>query len=72
MGKFALGDEGTYVGGQGMDTLTRELADIGEQVFPKMLLCLNGSTNGIKGKSGYLAVIVPLSMRDWRILLSSP
>ena len=60
MGKFALGDEGTYAGGQGMNTLSRQLVDIREQLIPKVqeiLLRLSGSTNGIKGKLACLLAL---------------
>ena len=37
MREFALGDEGGYMGGQGIDTLIGELADIGEKFILEML-----------------------------------
>ena len=43
-----------------MDTLTRELANIGEQFIPKipeMLLRLDCSTDGIPGKLGCLLTL---------------
>ena len=55
LGKLALGDEVGNMGGQGMDTLMRELADLGEEFIPKMpemLLGLDNGTDSIKGKLG--------------------
>ena len=51
--EFTLGDEGTDMGRQGMDTLIRELADVRKEFIPKMSQMLFGlycSTNSIKGK----------------------
>ena len=36
VGEFALGDKGTYMDTQGMDTLIGELADIREQFVPEV------------------------------------
>ena len=56
MGKLALGDKGGYFGGQNMDTLIRELADVREKLIPEvpeMLLRLNSCSSCIKGKPGH-------------------
>ena len=48
------------MGRQGMDTLIRELAEIGEQFIPEipeMFFRLYFSTDGIKGKSGHLLTL---------------
>ena len=59
MGKLALGDKGTDVGRQGMDTLLGELADIREKLIlemPEMLLSFGSHANSIKGILGHLLV----------------
>ena len=51
-GEHALGDEGGYVNGQGMDTLIRELVVFGEEVIPEvpeMLPRLYSCCDAIKG-----------------------
>ena len=55
--KFALGDEVFDMGGQGMDTLIRELEDVGNEFIPEvpeMFLKLYSGTDIIKGKLGHL------------------
>ena len=56
VGKLALGDEDEYLGGQSMDTLIRELADVREELIPEvpeMLFGLNICPSSIKGKPGH-------------------
>ena len=60
MDKLALGNEGAYVGRQGMDTLIGELADIREKLIlevPEMLLSFNSGAYSIKGILGHLLVL---------------
>ena len=48
-----MGDKGSDVDGQDMDTLVRELANIGEELIPEvpeMLLGCDSSADSIKGK----------------------
>ena len=78
MREFTLADKGGYAGRQGMDTLIRELADVREQFIlemPEMLISLYSSADGIMGFPEHLLfsrVMVPLSMRDWRVCVSLP
>ena len=58
MGEVALGDKGAYVGGQGMDTLIGELADIGEKLIPEMLLSFNSHVDSIKCFPGHHLVLL--------------
>ena len=56
MREFTLGDEGSDMGRQGMNTLIGELADIGKELIPEMLemlLRLDSSASCIKGKLGH-------------------
>ena len=64
VGKLALGNKGTDVGRQGMDTLVRELADIRQKLIPECSSAL--IIVSIFWCSG---VMVPLSIRDWRVYL---
>ena len=60
MREFTLADKGGYVGRQGIDTLIRDLADVGEQFIhemPEMLISLYISANCIKGFLGHLLVL---------------
>ena len=62
MREFALGDEGGYMDEQGMDTLIRDLADMGEKFIPEMPEMLLGfysysCPNVIKGFAGCLLVL---------------
>ena len=60
MREFALDDEGGYMDRQGMDTLVRELADIGEKVYPEMpemLISFDSSVDGINGFPGHILVL---------------
>ena len=50
MWELALGDKGGNAGGQGIDTLTGELMDVGEEFIlevPEMLLRLDNCPDGI-------------------------
>ena len=57
IGEFVLGDEGGYMGGQGMDTLIGELVDIGEMFVPEIFLNFYSSIDGIMGFPGHLLVL---------------
>ena len=55
-----MDDEGTDAGKQGMDTLIKELVDIGEKLIPKMqemLLGFDSHADSIKGITGHLLVL---------------
>ena len=47
VGKFAVGYEDGYAGGQGMDTPVRELVDVREELIPEVLHRLDSCPNGI-------------------------
>ena len=76
--QFALGDKGSDAGGQGVDTVIRELVDIGEDLIPavpEILLGLDSGASSTKPSWGILwlsGVMVPLSMRDWKVCWSLP
>ena len=58
--EFTLGDEGTDMGRQSMNTLNREPADIRQKLFlevPEMLPRVHCITNGIKSKPGHLLTL---------------
>ena len=73
--EFTMGDDSSDMGIQGMDTLIRELADIGEEFVPEMqvvVFSLYGAFMVVLIASKACQVSSDsLSLRDWRVYQSS-